>query len=129
MRTSKICEVINITREVKRICGESGINNGFVLVFPLHTSSSVYISDSDPSLTSDFINILQKNVPSKIDYQHNKTDPKQNAHAHIQAILTGHHIVLPLTDGELDLGVYQTIYYAEFDGTREKDILVKIIGE
>jgi len=126
--TEKV-EIINITVGVEQIAKESSIKEGFVLVFPHHTSSAVYISDSDPSLVEDYLKLLDNSVPSHRDYLHNLADHKRNADAHLKAILTGHHIVLPLSDGRLDLGTYQTIYYAEFDGQREKEILVKIIGE
>ena len=68
-------------------------------------------------------------IPADNSYEHDKTDYKRNAHAHLKAIISGHHITLPLSNGNLDLGIYQTIYYAEFDGCRKKEILVKIIGE
>lgn len=126
--TEKV-EIINITAGVEQIAKESGIREGFVLVFPHHTSSAVYISDCDPSLTGDYLKLLGESIPSHRDYLHNLADHKRNADAHLKAIITGHHIILPLSDGCLDLGNYQTIYYAEFDGQREKGILVKIIGE
>lgn len=121
-------EVINISSEVSEIVRESGIQEGLVLVFPLHTSSAVYLSDSDPSLTEDFCSVLKDLVPEGQGYLHDQVDYKKNADAHMKANLSGHHIVLPLTAGKLDLGVYQTLYYAEFDGTRPKEILVKILG-
>ena len=99
------------------------------MVFPHHTSAAVYISDSDLGITSDFLKVLRKLVPANNNYTHNKADPKKNADAHLKAALTGHHIVIPITNGALDLGLYQTIYYAEFDGRREKEVEVKVIGE
>jgi len=128
-RTQKREEIIDITEQIRTICQESQIREGLVLVFPYHTSSAVYLSDSDFSLTQDFANLLTELVPAQKDYLHNLTDYKKNAAAHLKAILAGHHLILPLTGGKLDLGVYQTIYYAEFDGGREKEVLVKIIGE
>ena len=90
--------------------------------------AAVYLSDSDRSLTGDFGELLTRLIPEGA-YQHNLSDDKQNATAHLKSLLTGHHLVLPVTEGSLDLGVYQTVYYAEFDGQRDKEILVKVIGE
>ena len=122
-------ETINITGDVEQACQKSGITDGLVLVFPLHTSSGVYISDSDTSLTDDFSDVLSGLVPAGKGYRHDETDHKKNADGHMKANLTGHHITLPLTAGRLDLGTYQTVYYAEFDGQREKEVMVKVIGE
>lgn len=122
-------EIVNITARVQRICRDSGIREGFVLVFPHHTSSAVYISDSDTCLTRDYQKVLRELIPKEENYAHNRADPKKNADGHLKSILTGHHIILPLTDGRLDIGIYQTIYYAEFDGMRKKEILVKVMGE
>lgn len=120
--------IVNITAQVQHLCRDSGIKEGFVLVFPHHTSSAVYISDSDTCLTRDYQKAWRKLIPEEEEYAHNRADPKKNAAGHLKSILTGHHIILPLTNAQLDLGPYQTIYYAEFDGMREKKILVKIIG-
>lgn len=127
--TTEKVEIINITAGIEQITRESGLNEGLVLIFPHHTSSAVYISDSDPSLTEDYLKLLSECIPSHGDYLHNLADHKRNADAHLKAIISGHHIVLPLSNGRLDLGIYQTIYYAEFDGQREKEVLIKIIGE
>lgn len=129
LKTEKLVETINITPYVKEICQRSGIKEGFVLVFPHHTSSAVYLSDSDPNLTEDYQGFLNRFVPAGIGYKHDMVDYKKNADGHLKSIITGHHITLPLSDGKLDLGIYQTIYYAEFDGQRKKEILVKVIGE
>lgn len=122
-------EIVNITAQVQCICQDSGVKEGFVLVFPHHTSSAVYISDSDTDLTRDYQELLRKLIPEEDEYAHNRSDPKKNAAGHLKSILTGHHIILPLAQGQLDLGPYQTIYYAEFDGMREKEILVKVTGQ
>ncbi len=128
-RTEKRTEIINISEEVEKAVVKSGILEGFALVYPMHTSSAVYISDSDISLTLDLEKILSRLVPQGEGYHHDRTDPKENADAHIRATLCGHHITLPVSQGSLDLGAYQTIYYAEFDGMREKEVQVKVMGE
>ena len=122
-------EIINISSMVSEAVRESNIQEGLVLVFPLHTSSAVYLSDSDPSLTEDLQGVLRKMVPANQGYLHDQVDYKRNADGHIKANVIGHHITLPLTAGQLDLGTYQTVYYAEFDGQHPKEVLVKIIGE
>lgn len=122
-------EIVNVTHQVQKICKGSGIKEGIVLVFPHHTSSAVYISDSDTGITSDLGKVLKRVVPSGDDYLHDKVDSKRNADGHLKSTLTGHHIIIPISDGRLDLGQYQTIYYAEFDGMREKEVLVKVMGE
>jgi secondary thiamine-phosphate synthase enzyme len=122
-------EIVDITGRVEKAVSDSGIQDGIVLVFPHHTSSAVYISDSDRSLTGDFSAILSEVAPEGRDYAHDLTDYKKNAHGHIRANIAGHHITIPITGGRPDLGVYQTIYYAEFDGKREKEIVIKIVGE
>ncbi len=122
-------EIVDITGRVVDAVAESGIADGIALVFPHHTSSAVYISDSDRSLTGDFSSILSELAPEARAYAHDLTDYKKNAYGHIRASLAGHHIIIPITGGRPDLGVYQTIYYAEFDGKREKEIVIKIVGE
>jgi secondary thiamine-phosphate synthase enzyme len=129
LKTEDRQDVVNVTGRVQETLRESGIREGLLLVYPLHTSSAVYISDSDASLTLDFLDVTDRLVPDRAGYRHDETDYKKNAAAHLKAILCGHHVTIPVTDGALDLGVYQTVYYAEFDGGREKEFLIKIIGE
>ena len=114
--TKERVEIVDITGQVEDACRTSGIREGIALVFPHHTSSAVYISDSDRSLTGDFSSILSELAPEDRDYAHDLTDYKKNAFG-------------PVTGGRLDLGRFQTIYYAEFDGRRDKEIIVKIVGE
>lgn len=127
--TKRTAEIIDITREAQLALTDSGIAEGLMLVYPMHTSSAVYLSDSDTSLTLDFADLLDELVPQAKHWRHDETDYKKNAAGHLKAILAGHSITLPVTAGELDLGTYQTVYYFEFDGQREKEVLIKIIGE
>ena len=126
--TAKSSEILNITEQVEQAVAESGIVEGLVLVYPMHTSSAVYLSDSDYSLTEDFADLLEELAPASREYRHDRTDYKKNAAGHLKAILAGHSITLPVTGGQLDLGTYQTVYYFEFDGRRKKEVLVKIVG-
>ena len=122
-------EIINITLECQNALKESGILDGIALVFPLHTSSCVFISDSDPGIAKDYQDLLAKLVPQGAGYRHDENDYKKNAHGHLRATLTGHHISCPVSNGKFHFGSYHTIYYLEFDGQRPKEVLVKIIGE
>jgi secondary thiamine-phosphate synthase enzyme len=125
--TAEKLEIRDITREVSQIIAKSGVQDGMVLLFPHHTSASVYVSDSDATLTEDVMSVMEKTVPAG-KYKHDLADARQNARAHLMSLLSGHNVTLPVTEGALDLGVYQTVYYAEFDGMREKEILVKVMG-
>ena len=127
--TDRRTQIIKITNDVEKAVATSGILEGLALVYPMHTSSAVYVSDSDPSLTGDLEETLARLVPQGAGYHHDRSDPKENADAHLRAILCGHHITLPVSSGRLDLGTYQTIYYAEFDGKRDKEIQVRVVGE
>ncbi len=127
--TAKKEEVIDVTRECQEALAESGIMEGMALVFPLHTSSAVFITDSDFGVARDYMDLLVRLVPAGAGYRHDKTDHKQNAHGHLRAILTGHHVSCPVTRGEFHFGTYHTLYYLEFDGQRPKEILIKIIGD
>jgi len=129
IKTSEKEEVVDITGQVAEALDASGVSEGLLLVFPHHTSSAVYVSDSDKSLALDYLDVADRLVPDGAGYRHDETDFKKNAAAHIKAVLSGHGVVLPVTDSRLDLGLYQTVYYAEFDGRREKGFLVKVIGE
>ncbi|MFO8056352.1 MAG: secondary thiamine-phosphate synthase enzyme YjbQ [bacterium] len=127
--TEEAEEVLNITEQCESALSESGVTEGIMLVFPLHTSSSVFISDSDFSVALDYQELLENLAPALAGYRHDETDPKKNAHGHLRSVLTGHHITCPVTEGRLDFGSFHTIYYLELDGRRPKEVLVKIIGE
>jgi len=129
MHTEEREQVLDITERVQEVCARSGIADGFALVCSQHTSSAVYISDNDPALTEDLRRVLAQIVPEGTVYAHDLADPKGNGHAHIRATLVGLSCSVPVTNGALELGVYQTIYYAEFDGQRTKTVLIKVIGE
>jgi len=128
-KTREAEEVIDITSACREALDESGIEEGLALIFPLHTSSCVFISDSDPGIGLDYQDLVAGLVPPGAGYRHDETDYKKNAHGHLRATLTGHHVTCPVTGGEFDFGHYHTIYYLELDGQREKEVLVKIVGE
>ncbi len=128
-KTGEPEEVINITPQCVRALAESGVREGLALVFPLHTSSCVFISDSDFSVAEDYRDVMEKLVPPGAGYRHDEVDYKKNAHGHLRAVLTGHHVTCPVTEGSFDFGAYHTVYYLELDGRRPKEVLIKIIGE
>lgn len=128
--TSKRRELINITREVEVALAESGIKEGLVLVNAMHISASVFINDDEAGLHNDFEVWLEKLAPEKPYSQYRHNDGfEDNADAHIKRTLMGREVVVAVTEGHLDFGPWEQIFYGEFDGKRRKRVLVKIIGE
>ena len=121
---------INITPEVERALAESGIQEGLVLVNPMHITASVFINDDERGLHSDYEQWLEKIAPHAPteQYRHNDTG-EDNAAAHIKRQIMGREVVVAVTKGRLDFGTWEQIFYGEFDGRRPKRILIKIIGE
>lgn len=121
-------EYINITDEVADIVEKSGVKEGFALVSAMHITASIYVNDAESGLIQDIDELLETLAPSSKDYRHNHTsDP--NGDAHLKRMIIGHQVMVPITDGELDLGPWEQVYYAEFDGQRKKRVIVKVIGE
>ncbi len=123
-------EYINITSEVEKELKKSGIKEGLCLVNAMHITASVYINDAESGLIQDFDDFLEKLAPHApiSQYRHNRTG-EDNGDAHIKRSVMGREIVAAVTEGRLDFGPWEQIYYAEFDGNRPKRVLVKIIGE
>jgi len=121
---------INITAEVQRALGESGVREGLVLVNAMHITASVFINDDELGLHADYDRWLEKLAPHQpvSGYQHNRTG-EDNADAHLKRQVMGREVVVAITEGRLDFGPWEQIFYGEFDGGREKRVLVKIIGE
>ena len=120
-------EYINITLEVEEFVTRSTVQEGFCLVSAMHITASIYVNDAESGLIHDIEEMLEDLCPSDRDYRHNHTsDP--NAEAHLRRMLIGHQVTLPITKGKLDLGPWEQVYYAEFDGKRRKRVVVKIIG-
>jgi len=120
---------INITSQVSKIVAESNVNEGLCLVNSMHISASVFINDDESGLHQDFGEWLEKIIPySPQSYLHNRTG-EDNADAHIKRQVMGREVVVAITKGELDFGPWEQIFYGEFDGQRQKRVLVKIIGE
>ncbi len=128
--TSSRREYINITSEIERELRESKIQEGLCLVNAMHITASVYINDAESGLIQDFDDFLEDLAPHEpIDrYRHNRTG-EDNGDAHIKRTIMGREVVVAVTEGKLDFGPWEQIYYAEFDGRRPKRVMVKIIGE
>ncbi len=126
--TKKKREYINITDKVEAALHESGIKEGLALVSAMHITAGVYVNDAESGLIQDIDEWLQKLAPKGPDYRHHRTG-ETNGDAHLKNLLIGHQVLLPVTNGRLDLGPWQQIYYAEFDGMRKKRLIIKIIGE
>jgi len=122
-------EFINISNEVAECVRESGVKEGFVLVNAMHITASVFINDDESGLHHDYEVWLEKLAPEKphSQYQHNGFE--DNADAHMKRQIMGREVVVAITDGKLDFGPWEQIFYGEFDGKRRKRVLVKIIGE
>lgn len=121
-------DYINITPEVTQAVAESGVAEGFALVSAMHITASVYVNDDEQGLIQDIDEWLEKLAPMRPDYKHHQTG-EDNGDAHLKNLLMHHQVLLPITAGELDLGPWQAVYYAEFDGHRKKRVIIKIIGE
>ncbi len=123
-------EFVNITRDVEEVLQESGIKEGLCLVNAMHITASVFINDHESGLWSDYQNWLEKLAPHSpiSQYMHNRTG-EDNGDAHLKRQVMGREVVVAVTEGRLDFGPWEQIFYGEFDGKRPKRVLVKIIGE
>jgi secondary thiamine-phosphate synthase enzyme len=128
MNTTNRRELVNITDKVSNAVLKSQIKEGFALVSAMHITAGVIVNDDEPGFHEDFWNWLELMAPYKRDYKHHRTG-EDNGDAHLKNILVHHQVIVPITDGKLDLGPWQEIFYAEFDGCRRKRIIIKIIGE
>lgn len=126
--TKKRYELVHITPQVEQALQESGIREGLCLVNAMHITASVFINDNEEGLHQDFLEWLEKLAPySQRGYHHNVGE--DNGDAHLKRQVMGREVVVAVTDGHLDLGPWETIFYGEFDGRRRKRVLIKIIGE
>jgi secondary thiamine-phosphate synthase enzyme len=121
-------ELIHITRDVEQAVQESGVREGFVLVSAMHITAGVFVNDNEPGLHQDIWEWLEDMAPYRPDYRHHRTG-EDNGDAHLKNLLIHHQVIVPITDGHLDLGPWQRIFYAEFDGQRRKRLVIKVLGE
>jgi secondary thiamine-phosphate synthase enzyme len=122
-------DFINITGEVEQCVAESGVKDGMCLVNAMHITASVFINDDEPGLHQDFEAWLEKLAPEKPYSQYHHNGGEDNADAHLKRTIMGREVVVAVTNGKLDFGPWEQIFYGEFDGKRKKRVLVKIIGE
>jgi len=121
-------EYIHITPQVESIVKKSGIKDGMALVSAMHITAGVYVNDNEPGLIEDIDTWLEKLAPFRADYSHHQTG-EDNGDSHLKALLIHHEVIVPVTAGRLDFGTWQRIFYAEFDGQRDKRVVIKVMGE
>jgi secondary thiamine-phosphate synthase enzyme len=124
--TGKREEFVRITDEVSEVVHRAGVDDGFVLVSAMHITAAVYVNDWEDGLIADIREWLDGLAPKK-DYRHHRTG-EDNGEAHLKNLVLQHQVVLPVTCGQLDLGPWQQVFYAEFDGRRRKRVVVKVLG-
>ena len=121
-------EYINITDRVAAEVTKSGVREGMVLVSAMHITAGVWVNDAEDGLIADIDEWLEHLAPFREDYRHHRTG-ETNGDAHLKSLLVHHQVILPVTAGKLDLGPWQQVYYAEFDGRRPKRLVIKVMGE
>jgi len=119
--------IVRITDEVASIVERSGVREGLVLVSAMHITAGVYVNDWESGLIADIQDWLEQLAPARPDYRHHQTG-EDNADAHLKRTILGHQVILPITNGKLDLGPWEQVFYAEFDGQRRKRVVVKVMG-
>ena len=126
--TKKHREYINITGEVREALAASDIKEGMILVSAMHITAGVYINDAEDGIIADIDEWAEKLAPFKEGYRHHRTG-ETNGDSHLKSLLVHHQVIIPVTNGELDFGPWQQVYYAEFDGQRRKRVIIKVLGE
>lgn len=127
-RTKKHREYINITPQVEAALAKSGIRDGMILVSAMHITAGIYVNDAEDGLIQDIDDWLEKLAPFREDYRHHHTG-ETNGDSHLKSLIVHHEVIVPVTNGKLDFGPWQQVYYAEFDGQRAKRVIVKVMGE
>lgn len=126
--TAERRELVRLTDTVAQLVRKSGVKEGMALISAMHITAGVFVNDNEPGLFEDIWKWLEHLAPHKPDYRHHQTG-EDNADAHLKSMLVHHQVIVPVTKGQLDLGTWQQIFYAEFDGQRRKRVIVKIMGE
>lgn len=127
-QTAKHREYINITPKVDAALKKAGIQEGMILVSAMHITAGVWVNDAEDGLIADIDEWLEHLAPFKKNYRHHQTG-EDNGDSHLKSLLVHHQVIVPVTNGKLDLGPWQQIYYAEFDGQRPKRLIIKVMGE
>ncbi|HWR51177.1 MAG TPA: secondary thiamine-phosphate synthase enzyme YjbQ [Bryobacteraceae bacterium] len=126
--TRKHREFINITPEVEAALAKSGVREGMILVSAMHITAGIWVNDAEDGLLADIDEWLEKLAPYRDDYRHHRTG-ETNGDSHLKSLLVHHQVIVPVTNGKLDFGPWQQVYYAEFDGQRAKRVIIKVMGE
>lgn len=121
-------DYVHITPQIEAILRNSGIKEGMVLVSAMHITAAIYVNDHEDGLIHDIDEWLEKLAPYRRDYKHHQTG-EDNGDSHLKSLLIHHEVILPVTAGKLDMGPWQRVFYAEFDGQRRKKVIVKVMGE
>ena len=121
-------EYVHITPQVEAAVKASGVREGMALVSAMHITAGIYVNDNESGLIHDIDEWLEQLAPFRKNYEHHQTG-EDNGDSHLKAILVHHQVILPITGGKLDLGTWQRVFYAEFDGQRDKRVIIKILGE
>lgn len=127
-KTRKHREFINITPQVEAALAKSGVREGMILVSAMHITAGVWVNDAEDGLLQDIDEWLEQLAPYRDDYRHHRTG-ETNGDSHLKSLLVHHQVIVPVTNGKLDLGPWQQVYYAEFDGQRAKRVIIKVLGE
>jgi len=128
VHTKKRRELVHLTSEVQGVVERSGVREGLVLVSAMHITAGVFVNDDEPGLHRDIWQWLEGLAPQGPSYEHHRTG-EDNGDAHLKSMLVHHQVIVPVTKGRLDLGPWQRVFYAEFDGQRDKRLVFKVIGE
>lgn len=126
--TEKKRQIVHITETIRKITKDSNVKEGYVLVSAMHITASVFVNDLEEGLFQDIWEWLEGIAPFREDYKHHNTG-EDNGDAHLKNLIMHHQVIVPITDGDLDLGPWQRIFYGEFDGQRRKRVVVKVIGK
>jgi secondary thiamine-phosphate synthase enzyme len=126
--TKKRRELVHLTPRLEEILARANVREGFMLVSAMHITAGVFVNDDESGLHADIWEWLERLAPKREDYEHHRTG-EDNGDAHLKSILVHHEVIVPVTAGKLDLGPWQRVFYAEFDGQRDKRLIVKVMGE
>jgi secondary thiamine-phosphate synthase enzyme len=121
-------ELVHLTPRLEQVLERSGVGEGFMLVSAMHITAGVFVNDNESGLHEDIWEWLEGIAPFREEYKHHRTG-EDNGDAHLKSLLIHHEVIVPITKGRLDLGTWQRVFYAEFDGQRDKRLIVKVMGE
>ena len=127
-RTKNHREYLNITPQVETALAKSAIREGMILVSAMHITAGVYVNDAEDGLIRDIDQWLEGLAPFRKDYNHHRTG-ETNGDSHLKSLIVHHEVIIPVTNGKLDFGPWQQVFYAEFDGQRPKRVIIKVMGE